>query len=263
LKKSSRWRLIDSGPCDAHRNMALDEAIAESVKAGHSPPTLRLYSWKGPSVTLGAFQKCNDVNLDFCSSENIPVVRRPTGGRAILHGNELTYSFCVRSEGPFSRGLLESYRAISQALSQALERSGYHVEVKSRRTAPAKNPLCFQSASFGEISVEGRKVAGSAQRRWPEGLLQQGSIPFMLDYVMQREVFGLDSAVRPEGDMAGLAELSSSFDPPSFMAELVRSFEDVFEVKFKAGNPSDKETADAEMLLSGKYLTDEWNLNRA
>lgn len=98
------WRLIDSGPCDASYNMALDEAIAVFVRRGRSCPALRLYGWETPSVSLGSFQKLDDIDEEYCSHENIPVVRRPTGGRAVLHGDELTYSFSSKNEGRFSRG---------------------------------------------------------------------------------------------------------------------------------------------------------------
>jgi lipoate-protein ligase A len=95
----SEWRLIDSGPGDAFYNMALDEAIATGVRKGAAAPTLRLYGWDRPSLTLGCFQKTADINIEYCRSHDIPVVRRPTGGRAILHGDELTYSLSAKLTG--------------------------------------------------------------------------------------------------------------------------------------------------------------------
>ena len=95
------WRLINSGTGSASYNMALDEAIAISVRKGGSPPTLRLYSWDMPSVTLGCFQKIRDIDIEYCRDASIPVVRRPTGGRAILHNKELTYSFSAKTDNDF------------------------------------------------------------------------------------------------------------------------------------------------------------------
>jgi lipoate-protein ligase A len=157
--------------------MALDEAIATSVRNCESPPTLRLYGWDRPSLSLGSFQKSSSVDLKYCRKNSIPVVRRPTGGRAILHGDELTYSFSARTDHvAFAKGLLESYRTISSAFNLAFRKIGLRVSSKDRREngrVLTRNPLCFRSSSYGEILIENRKVVGSAQKRWKDGLLQQ------------------------------------------------------------------------------------------
>src|SRR5208337_2023965 len=148
------WRFIESGPCAAAYNMALDEAIAAAVRNGDSPPTLRLYGWLEPSVSLGAFQKITDIDTSYCAAHALHVVRRPTGGRGILHGEELTYSFSARNEGLFSQGLLDAYRKISTAFSLGLQRLGLYVEMKTRRERGSnfeRSPLCFQSTSYGEL----------------------------------------------------------------------------------------------------------------
>lgn len=180
------FRLIDSGDCDAAFNMALDEALALSVKDGKTPPAVRFYGWRRPSLSLGRFQKNRDgFHVDFIRASGLPAVVRPTGGRAVLHlPNELTYSVCSRFVGVFSgKDLFGCYAIISSAISGALEQLGAKVEVRSERRAgqgqrQSKNAHCFQSVSYSEISSGGRKLVGSAQRRWPEGFLQQGSIPF-------------------------------------------------------------------------------------
>jgi len=98
------WRFIDSGNCEASFNMAIDEAIAISVRKGDVPPTLRLYGWDVPSVSIGCFQKIRDINVEYCGEKNIPIVRRPTGGRAILHYQDITYSFSTKTDfGLFSK----------------------------------------------------------------------------------------------------------------------------------------------------------------
>src|SRR3990172_5963881 len=165
----TEWRLVDSGPCDAFYNMALDEAIATEVRRGSSPPTLRLYGWDRPSLTLGCFQKASDINIEYCNSQDIPVVRRPTGGRAILHADELTYSFSAETDrGPFSHGLLDSYQRISMAFSIAFRKIGVTAVPKKEREKGrmlSRSPLCFQSSSFGEILVANKKLVGAAQGR--------------------------------------------------------------------------------------------------
>jgi lipoate-protein ligase A len=186
------WRLIDSGPCDAPYNMALDEAIAAAVRNGHSPPTLRFYGWCQPSVSLGAFQKITDIDTGYCAANDVQVVRRPTGGRGILHGEELTYSFSAKNEGLFSQGLLDAYRKISAAFSLGLQRLGLSVKMENRRGRRSnleRSPLCFQSTSYGEITINGKKLIGSAQKRWGDGFLQQGSMPYTVDFTALAAVF--------------------------------------------------------------------------
>ncbi len=175
------WRLIDSGPQDAFYNMALDEAIASAVRENVSPSTLRFYGWTLPSISIGCFQKTDNLDLGYAFLAGIPVVRRPTGGRGILHGDELTYSFSSPNEGAFAGGLFESYQALSAAFSLVFSRLGLLIETQKRKHAPGRSPLCFQSASFGEITVGGKKIIGSAQRRRRNGFLQQGSIPLNID----------------------------------------------------------------------------------
>lgn len=128
-----KWRLIDTGPEDAGFNMALDIAIAESVSRGEVPPTLRFYAWQRPSVSLGYFQVLKEISLEDCYSLEIPVVRRPTGGRAILHGKELTYSFTSLYNDTFRIGLYETYRAISLCFVDALTRFGLPARMEERK----------------------------------------------------------------------------------------------------------------------------------
>jgi len=254
------WRLVDSGPCDAAYNMALDESIARFVRLGESPPTLRLYAWVAPSVSIGAFQRLSDVDTAYCAAHTIPIVRRPTGGRGILHGDELTYSFCARSEGLFSHGLLDTYRRISSALQSALEMMGLPATMKRERETGrnlARSPLCFQSTSYGEVSFNARKLAGSAQKRWKDGFLQQGSIPYTIDYAGLAAVFiqkgygipGNESAKH----MAGLRELIPGFEHRTFMDRLIVSFEKTFGVTLEDAGPSPQEDRLARQLSVEKY----------
>ena len=147
-------------------------------------------------------------------------MRRITGGRAILHADEMTYSFSVRTKGQFSGGLLDSYRRISAAFHGAFIKSGMSPELTlksgQRRLSPQhgiKSPLCFESASYGELTIQKKKVIGSAQKRWIDGLLQQGSIPFSLDRDKISRVFGLKDTERT---MAGLTEIVPDLDADQF-----------------------------------------------
>ncbi|VAX30392.1 Lipoate-protein ligase A, partial [hydrothermal vent metagenome] len=184
---------MDTGISDASSNMAVDEAVAEMALKGIVPPTLRFYGWTVPSVSLGCFQKSEDIDREYCEYRDIPIVRRPTGGRAILHGSEITYSFTSRNAvPPFSSGLLSSYGHLSRAFYTALKSLGIDVEMKNRREKGrilTGSALCFQSVSYGELSINSRKVIGSAQKRWKEGFLQQGSIQMKIDPGLITRVF--------------------------------------------------------------------------
>ncbi len=258
------WRLINSGPGSASYNMALDETIAISVRNGSSPPTLRLYSWDRPAVTLGCFQKIGEIDTEYCLNAGIPIVRRPTGGRAILHNKELTYSFSVKTDNNlFSKGIFDSYKKISAAFYLALSRLGLSPEAKlNRETRQLKSPLCFQSASYGEITIDSKKVIGSAQKRWTDGLLQQGSIPYCIDGPEVLKIFRLRSIKDIKGAMAGLTEAVPALSDEKFRNVVKISFEEAFDIEFISALPSQEEEALARELDSEKYRTEEWNFRK-
>jgi len=260
---NDEWRLIDSGLCSASYNMALDEAIATSVRKGNSPPTLRLYGWNVPSVSIGCFQKVNDINIEYCNERGISLVRRPTGGRAILHENELTYSFSAKTtEGIFSKGLLDSYKKISNVFAVAFSTIGLSPESKlQRETRKPKSPLCFQTTSYGEITVNGKKIIGSAQKRWHGGLLQQGSIPCSIDRDEHAKVFRLEPP-NDEIGIIGLKEVLPDLNLEELKDAIISSFEEAFEVILILSPPSQKEVSLAEELGTKKYLSTEWNFQR-
>jgi lipoate-protein ligase A len=263
------WRVIDTGPCRASYNMALDEAIAATVKKANSPPTLRLYEWDIPSVSIGYFQRMRGINVDYCQERGIPIVRRPTGGRAILHSHEVTYSFSVQTEhGIFSKGLLDSYKKISRALGLALSKVGLSPDLKlireNRHSSDAlhrRNPLCLQSISYGEIMVNNKKVIGSAQRRWTDGLLQQGSIPFIIDKDEIAKVFRLES---PDiGDkIIGLKEILLHLSLDDLRNAIRVSFEETFSIRLIPSSPSQDEVSLAREFEVKKYLAPLWNFQR-
>jgi lipoate-protein ligase A len=262
----TEWRLIDSGPCDAFYNMALDEAIAASVRKGSAPPTLRMYGWDRASVTLGCFQKASDINIEFCKFHDIPIVRRPTGGRAILHRDELTYSFSAKTDrGPFSHGLLDSYKKISMAFLIALTKIGVKAVAKNEREKGrvlSRSPLCFKSSSYGEIMVENKKLVGSAQKRWNNGLLQQGSIPYISQEEKLKGIFGAEKTYSLGNCMKALKDCLPFFNEDEFRKEIVSSFEDAFGVRLLLSVPSQEESLLAQELLRQKYLQTHWNFRQ-
>jgi lipoate-protein ligase A len=258
------WRFIDSGPCSASYNMAADEAIAIAVRKGNVPATLRIYRWEKPSLSLGSFQKISDVNIAFCTARDIPVVRRPTGGRAIFHDDELTYSFSSRNETFFSKGLLDSYRILSWALKTAFDCIGLALTIKTERESARnlmRSPLCFDSTSYGELTFKGTKIVGSAQKRWKDGLLQQGSIPFAVDRELLRKILSvrLPSDIRPT---AGIRNMIDDLKPDKLKDAIRIAFEKTFGTRIIPASLSPEETRLARDLEVRKYLSEEWLFQR-
>jgi lipoyl(octanoyl) transferase len=184
------WRFIHTGSRSPAANMAIDEAILTAHGEGRVPPTVRFYGWSPPSLTIGYFQKASEeVDFDAMKQHGIGFVRRPTGGRAVLHDQELTYSIIVSENYPgMPRSVTEAYRILSEGLVLGFRKLGLQAEMVSLATEEDKekyatpgSSACFDSPSWYELVVEGRKVAGSAQTRARGVILQHGSILLDLD----------------------------------------------------------------------------------
>jgi lipoate-protein ligase A len=185
--------------------MAIDEGLLAEATAGSVPPVLRLYTWSPPAVSLGRFQdEASSVNAAVCRERGIDIVRRITGGRAVLHDQELTYSVISPAGGDlFPNDVLGTYKIIAAALLAGLRDLGIAAEMVSRSGRHAdrvhlhpKDPACFSSPSWYEILVRERKIIGSAQRRVPGAFLQHGSILIGYDPA-------IEAAVIPGGGLHG------------------------------------------------------------
>jgi lipoyl(octanoyl) transferase len=187
-----RWRLIlDPLPARGAWNMATDEAILGACSRGESLPTLRLYAWEPACLSLGYAQPYRDVDVIRLQTRGWELVRRPTGGKAVLHTDELTYSVIARADEPRVAGtVLESYNRLAQALVEALRLINLPVETEENAVTNQRNtdPVCFNAPSTYEITVGGKKLIGSAQARRKEGVLQHGSLPLSGDLTRIVEV---------------------------------------------------------------------------
>jgi len=177
------WRFIDSGFIDGRSNMAIDEAIALAAASGRIPPTLRVYGWMPPAISLGFHQSIDDIDLRLCEKEGIDVVFRPTGGRAILHAEELTYAVILPADSKhYHKGILPVYDLISRALLAVLQLLGINASFDRASATPKDfmrgelSTLCYATSIQHEIGYQGKKLVGSAQRRFEGALLQHGSI---------------------------------------------------------------------------------------
>jgi lipoate-protein ligase A len=191
------WRLLDSGPNLGAYNMAVDEELLARAQAGEAVPVLRFYGWDPPAVSLGRFQDIKSaVNAEACRRHGFDIVRRITGGRAVLHRRELTYSIAARVDDPlFPSTVLGTYKVIATGLLAGLRNLGLPAEMVSRGGRHAalvekkpKDPACFSSPSWYEILVNNKKIVGSAQRRMRGAFLQHGSILIDHDPRLESEV---------------------------------------------------------------------------
>ena len=174
------WRLLVHGEAPGALNMAIDEAMLVALAEGLSPPTLRFYGWAPPCLSLGRNQPLADADLPACRAAGIDVVRRPTGGRAILHTDELTYAVTLLSSDPRAAGgVVESYRRLSEGLLAGLRRLGVEAVQARGQRKPASDltAICFETPSDYEITAGGRKLIGSAQWRSRGRVLQHGTLP--------------------------------------------------------------------------------------
>jgi lipoate-protein ligase A len=257
------WRLVISEPADGATNMAIDEAIMQSVATEQVPPTLRLYAWEPPCLSLGRGQKRQDVDVEALQRAGFGLVRRPTGGRGILHIDELTYSVIApESEPRMAGGIVESYRRLSTGLVRGLESLGVRDIVADQR---AKNrgvhgPVCFEVPADYEITVGGRKLVGSAQMRARGVVLQHGAVPLFGD--ISRICLYLSSHPDRERVRRRATTLSDVLERPVTWNEVVEvlkaGFAQALALRFELASLLPIEREWESMLKADKYATAEW-----
>ncbi len=257
------WRLLlHPYPVDGARNMAIDEALLQSVLQG-APPALRLYAWEPPTLSLGRGQPLSDVDRDALQAHGYGLVRRPTGGRAVLHAQELTY--CVtttETEAGLEPGLIASYRGLSAALLAAFRHLGLEALEAEPRYANHRQagPVCFEVPSDYEITWQGRKLVGSAQMRSGNALLQHGAIPLDGDLAAIAAV--LRARPNPDAIRARTATLRQALGRPVSWEEVahavVAGFREALSIILQPDDltPAEQERVDA--LVSTKYAHAEW-----
>lgn len=273
------WRFIDSGNCSPAYNMALDEALLEWHSEGKIPPTIRFYGWNPPTLSIGYFQKVEkEINMDAVKKYGLGFVRRPTGGRGVLHDMELTYSVIVSEEHPdMPKTVTEAYRVISEGILEGFKNLGLEAYFAIPRTEEEKqglkNPrsaVCFDAPSWYELVVEGRKVAGSAQTRQKGVILQHGSILLDLNEDMLFDLFKYSNdRVRERMQQAFKNKAVAANElrkTPVTMEEARIAFKEGFEkglnIELQRYSLTEEETEYVEKLAKEKYESDEWNFKR-
>jgi lipoate-protein ligase A len=255
------WRLIDDGPRPGAENMARDEAMALCC-GPRAPATLRAYRFEPPAVTVGRFQRLpGGINLDGCPIENIDMVRRATGGLAILHINDFTYSVVMRSgnSGPQERD--RNFNLVAGAILRALKILGVDAhQVSHLRSRTASADWCFEGIFGVDIEWNGRKICGSAQKLFENSVLQHGSLILQSAEETQLRVSGQRGS--EGGSSQPFVTLAEAMGGDLTWDEVLGAFRDGFEsslgVTLEPGEFSKEERESARRLMIEKYSDHQW-----
>lgn len=281
------FRFINTGYSNAAMNMAIDEALLESKF-----PVLRVYGWKPAAISIGYNQDLKKhINLDACKKLGIEIARRPTGGKAVLHDKELTYSVIIDLNDKnydsdkiipknHKESILESYKMISKGILNALQSLGISAVMKDCKPEKTDTAICFNEPSWYEILADGKKLVGSAQRRINGKILQHGAILIGCDIEKMCKLFNTDfeNAVKATKErVTSINELKSinqlrninkstnrltdkTITFQNIANALKLGFEKNFNIEFADDNLTQEELAAADRLYQEKYNTDGWNL---
>ena len=274
---AANWRLLCDQPAPAAWNMAADEAMLIALSEGKISPSLRFYGWDPPAVSIGYFQKLNmEIDVAACAENEIEVVRRLTGGRAVLHEAELTYSLVVREDAPgIPTSVTNSYLYFSRAIVAGLRQLGVTAQMQQpesqhRLVQSVSSAACFDAPSHYEITVGGRKLVGSAQIRRDGVLLQHGSILLSLNPEKQAAVMKSSCSIAGRGLADALAKraigLFDILERQVDFAVMLTAFQTGFEAEcglvLQEGSRTDREQAIIRDLAENKYSSQTWNFRR-
>ncbi len=250
----SMWRFIDSGALDGAINMAIDEALLACFDPESSPPIFRVYGWEPPALSLGRFQKAGEVlDRERCDREKITVVRRITGGGVIYHRDELTYSVvCAPHHIPAASSIKESFRVLTSFIMRFYAGLGL-APCYALDNCPAgtvlgeRTPFCFAGKESYDITVDGRKIGGNAQRRLKKAIFQHGSIP-VENHIPRGAGFLKERPVGIGEKSGALRDLGVAFPLDVLRARLAEAFRDAFSATFREEGLSEAESALAAAL---------------
>ncbi|MCY3747918.1 MAG: biotin/lipoate A/B protein ligase family protein [Chloroflexi bacterium] len=255
------WRLLVSPADSGARNLATDQAVAEHVRDGASLPTLRFYTWRPAALSLGYGQPLAAVDVDLALQKGLDLVRRPTGGQAILHNDELTYAVMLpRTHALAGGGVLASYERLSAGFERGFATLGLNARQGNWKPDPsdAEGLLCFASPSTHELSADGVKLMGSAQTRLGGALLQHGSIPFTHD----PRIHDVLRLPRPD-TLHGLRNFLSRAPTVGALIEvLATGFTEALQVALTSGGLSADECGRRDELVRKRYACDAWLARR-
>lgn len=268
------WLFIDSGIQSPAYNMALDEYLLECGAKGRKQPVLRFYGWNPPGLSIGYFQKTSGrIDLDGVHKRGAVCVRRLTGGLAVLHHDELTYSVIIPEDYPdMPRSVVGAYRVLSRGLLEGFRTLGLDADlaIPENKLGSSHSPVCFEEASWYELVVEGRKAAGSAQTRQKGMILQHGSIPITVDEDELFDCFQYANERIKERAKRAFSGKAAALEDLLGRKVSIDEVKQAFYHGFEKGlgihlNPlvlTEEDKREVLLLARNKYETDQWNLSR-
>lgn len=278
IVKKTKWHYLSSGPCRASFNMALDEALLEWNSKGEIGPVLRFYQWENPTLSIGYFQKIKEeIDLQQVEQLGLSIVRRPTGGRGVLHEHELTYSVIVSEDYPgMPETVTEAYRVISGGVLEGFRNLGLQAEFsvperQQKAISPTeKSAVCFDTPSWYELVVEGKKVAGSAQTRQKGVILQHGAILLSLEIEKLISLFHFSSERAKERMRKSLPERAVAIDQltsekisvEACIAAFKQGFEDSLGIELIPYELTEEQLAEVETIEKEKYANEAWTFKK-
>jgi lipoate-protein ligase A len=266
MTRFASYRFLDTGVKSAALNMAIDEAVLLSHLRGETPPTLRAFAWEHPAISLGRFQDVErEILVESCARRGIGLVRRPTGGRAVLHVNEFTYSMTVSTEYGVPTGVVAAYSWLAQGIIAALKPFGIHSEVSTNRVSKQQTAACFAFSTQADLTSNGRKLVGSAQVWKENSVLQQGTIPLEDGGPLLFSLLRYPSEEERQAALATYQEATASihrFAPgvtwEEMRAAFQRGFSQALGVPFEGGSLTEGEWRLAQELATTKYAHLDW-----
>lgn len=266
-----KWRLLYDSPLPGARNMARDEALLRAVGAGTAPPTLRVYAWDPPTLSLGYGQPLRDVDEARLADRRWGLVRRLTGGRAILHTDELTYSITLPESHRLAAGsIIESYRRLSRALAGAAQALGSAPRAERAAERRSGTAVCFETPSHYELTVNGRKLVGSAQARRYGGVLQHGTLPLTGDLARIVDALAFSDELTRAAARIGVRARAATLEEAvgrvirwdEAAGALAEAAAREFGVEFERGELTPAEVAESETLEREVYASRAWIARR-
>jgi lipoate-protein ligase A len=261
-----RGRVLRMGPAAGPLNMAIDEAIAERCR---DSGTLRFYAWHSGAVSLGYAQRAGEIDASACRRSGVEVVRRPTGGRAVLHHLELTFSLVLPLRPEWAPpSTMENHRRIHRCLAHGLDALGVSgpIEQTAGRTDGVGSVFCVAAAGPCELLVGGKKLVGVAQRRFRSALLQQGTILCDFDVHAYLEVLPGGDHERHRERFSQVGSLREALggvpDRRVVEAAVAEAIGCIIGIGWIEGELDPEEASAARRLVECRYATEEWTLRR-
>ncbi len=270
MQQNTAYRFLNTGPQDTALNMAIDEAILTHYLRGLVPPTLRVFRWNAIAITLGRFQDvAREIELERCQQRGVELVRRPTGGRAVYHHDEFTYSIVIGKREGVPSGVVAAYAYLAQGLMAALAQLGVPSILSEEHVSKNPSAACFASSTQADLTANGYKIIGSAQVWTDDGLLQQGSLP-LID--RSDELFSLLSFASAEARTKALAQYCTktmplhTFAPEATWDDAAQAFHHGFNTflqqEFVPGTLTESEWVMAQQLAEEKYSKLTWSAEK-